>query len=243
MMKKSIRYALSSAGILAFALTASGPASASLTAYICADASCALAGDIAVVDNSALDTNPQTGVVQFSTTSSINGYTVISNFSQSKPIIGSASAPQLDLNFGVTSGASPTGSIWIYAADTDFTSGGPFLMSIGGTNSGGSGTVTSAAYGGNINLPSISNLLGTIGPLTGNPYSGTGSFTLTPTVNPFALTIGVEVTRTTAGTTTGDFNVSAVPEPSTWAMMILGFIGVGFMAYRRKDKPTGFRFA
>ena len=26
-----------------------------------------------------------------------------------------------------------------------------------------------------------------------------------------------------------------VPEPSTWAMMILGFAGVGFMAYRRKN--------
>jgi hypothetical protein len=28
--------------------------------------------------------------------------------------------------------------------------------------------------------------------------------------------------------------VGAVPEPSTWAMMILGFGGVGFMAYRRR---------
>ncbi len=37
-----------------------------------------------------------------------------------------------------------------------------------------------------------------------------------------------------AGSVTG---VSAVPEPSTWAMMILGFAGVGFMAYRRKSKP------
>jgi hypothetical protein len=36
--------------------------------------------------------------------------------------------------------------------------------------------------------------------------------------------------------------IGAVPEPSTWAMMILGFAGVGFMAYRRKNKPT-FRFA
>jgi hypothetical protein len=34
---------------------------------------------------------------------------------------------------------------------------------------------------------------------------------------------------------------AAVPEPSTWAMMILGFAGVGFMAYRRKSKPS-FRF-
>src|SRR3954452_10619301 len=31
--------------------------------------------------------------------------------------------------------------------------------------------------------------------------------------------------------------VSDVPEPPTWAMMILGFAGVGFMAYRRKAKP------
>ena len=31
---------------------------------------------------------------------------------------------------------------------------------------------------------------------------------------------------------------SAVPEPSTWAMMILGFAGIGFMAYRRKSKPA-----
>lgn len=31
---------------------------------------------------------------------------------------------------------------------------------------------------------------------------------------------------------------SAVPEPSTWAMMILGFAGIGFMAYWRKSKPA-----
>jgi hypothetical protein len=29
--------------------------------------------------------------------------------------------------------------------------------------------------------------------------------------------------------------VSAVPEPSTWAMMIVGFLGIGFMANRRKS--------
>ncbi len=28
---------------------------------------------------------------------------------------------------------------------------------------------------------------------------------------------------------------AAVPEPGTWAMMILGFAGVGFMAYRRRN--------
>jgi hypothetical protein len=31
--------------------------------------------------------------------------------------------------------------------------------------------------------------------------------------------------------------LSAVPEPSTWAMMILGFCGIGAMAYRRRKSP------
>jgi hypothetical protein len=35
-----------------------------------------------------------------------------------------------------------------------------------------------------------------------------------------------------------NLSVSAVPEPSTWAMMLLGFVGLGFMTYRRKAKPA-----
>jgi hypothetical protein len=37
--------------------------------------------------------------------------------------------------------------------------------------------------------------------------------------------------------------VSGVPEPSTWAMMILGFAGVGFMAYRRNNHGAALRVA
>jgi hypothetical protein len=33
-------------------------------------------------------------------------------------------------------------------------------------------------------------------------------------------------------------SVTAVPEPSTWAMMILGFLGLGFLGYR-KSKGSG----
>jgi PEP-CTERM motif len=36
-------------------------------------------------------------------------------------------------------------------------------------------------------------------------------------------------------TLSGPF-IASVPEPSTWAMMILGFAGVGFMAYRPSRK-------
>lgn len=39
-------------------------------------------------------------------------------------------------------------------------------------------------------------------------------------------------------------SVGGVPEPSTWAMMVLGFAGIGFMAYRRKSHSgTALRLA
>ena len=32
-----------------------------------------------------------------------------------------------------------------------------------------------------------------------------------------------------------DDNVTAVPEPTTWAMMIVGFCGLGRLAYHRRN--------
>jgi hypothetical protein len=41
----------------------------------------------------------------------------------------------------------------------------------------------------------------------------------------------------------GTLAIATVPEPGTWAMMILGFMGVGFMAYRRKQTGSALRLA
>lgn len=35
--------------------------------------------------------------------------------------------------------------------------------------------------------------------------------------------------------------IPSVPEPSTWAMLILGFAGVGFMAYRRRNQGAALK--
>jgi hypothetical protein len=72
--------------------------------------------------------------------------------------------------------------------------------------------------------------------------------------DPFAATSGVSITQitgvndsdeitgfyvdATTGSQLGFVATPAVPEPSTWAMMILGFAGIGFMGYRRKSKPS-----
>ncbi len=214
-------------------MTASAPANALLVGAICDNATCTGPNTVIVADGSAKDLSATTGAVAFG--SSFDGYVFSFNISQSKPLIGSAGAPQLDLNYSATSSSTPTGSIFLYASDTGFTSGGNFLMSIGGTTSAG-GSVTGRAFGGTSNTAlDFSNLFDTLGPLSGVTYMASNFATLV-TVNPFSLTIGAQITNRTAGTTTGDLNIAAVPEPSTWAMMILGFAGVGFMAYRRKNK-------
>ena len=38
-------------------------------------------------------------------------------------------------------------------------------------------------------------------------------------------------------------NTPGVPESSTWAMMILGFLGLGFISYRRRSQSITLRFA
>jgi PEP-CTERM motif len=43
-----------------------------------------------------------------------------------------------------------------------------------------------------------------------------------------------------AGVNSGDGSISimAVPEPSTWAMMLAGFAGLGFLGWRESRKTT-----
>lgn len=79
----------------------------------------------------------------------------------------------------------------------------------------------------------------------GNPYElqiQGGSLDIVPIVNGFP-TFQHLVNGFVSGPLTNEQSytlppptVSGVPEPSTWAMMILGFAGVGFMAYRRRSQ-------
>jgi hypothetical protein len=69
-----------------------------------------------------------------------------------------------------------------------------------------------------------------------------GSAAITP-AGVYSLTQEYTITAPGAGSANSTQILTAVPEPSTWAMMILGFFGVGFLAYGRKDKSGGLRFA
>jgi hypothetical protein len=74
----------------------------------------------------------------------------------------------------------------------------------------------------------------------GNPGSNLGTienyvFTATGTSETLKLSQG---SATEASPIVDNISIAAIPEPSTWAMLLLGFAGVGFMAYRRKSKPA-----
>ncbi|KRR20131.1 hypothetical protein CQ14_23025 [Bradyrhizobium lablabi] len=98
----------------------------------------------------------------------------------------------------------------------------------------------------------VNNFL-SINSLTYAPGANGGTFTISGftnqqlTLDVFLLeeyagssfnTITFKDLRLNADSFSSNFVTGAVPEPSTWAMMILGFAGVGFIAYRRKPKAT-----
>jgi hypothetical protein len=87
-----------------------------------------------------------------------------------------------------------------------------------------SGTFTSANPGNSTNFWDSSETLDFVasGPTTLITLAGSSGFS-------YIGVDSVSVVQTSPG---------GVPEPSTWAMILLGFAGVGYMGYRRAREPT-----
>jgi PEP-CTERM motif len=103
-----------------------------------------------------------------------------------------------------------------------------FTVPTSGSNTD-SATITGSVQGGTITSPSF------VFDFNNAPINFNG-FTLT--VNDLTMPSAGGTTEEITGTIT-----AAVPEPTTWAMMILGFAGIGFMAYRRRSGGPAFRVA
>jgi hypothetical protein len=163
--------------------------------------------------------------------------------------LSSEAITSLNYYFAISGPASldPTASVNVFASGSLFSDSGTmtstdFLRvagativnatSVGGNNNGAfttSATVSSLFY--NVDYLVEMNVFALAHP------SGTATAFLDPYLflDPSLVALGYSII-TSPGI--GNSLASAVPEPSTWAMMILGFAGIGFMTYRRKSKPA-----
>lgn len=60
---------------------------------------------------------------------------------------------------------------------------------------------------------------------------------------PYSIVTEYLLTATGAASANASVVVQSVPEASTWAMMVLGFLGIGFLAYRKKPGVSNLRIA
>jgi hypothetical protein len=152
-------------------------------------------------------------------------------------------ATSADLHTGTTAGefAAPAGDTTQYiSVGTDPSPGSATLTSVipgnthylglywGSIDTYNSITLTDAAGTTTIDAAHFAALL----PATGDQGPGGSQY-----VNIFDTNVitGITFSSTQKAFEFDNLTLSAVPEPSTWAMMLLGFAGLGFMAYRRKE--------
>lgn len=144
----------------------------------------------------------------------------------SAPISGTARGGQYDIQYNFTLTGPRIINLGYNLTDPNFVGMGPVTASV----TGGLGAFTTALS--HNSSGSLSSLLGS-GTYTLRVLSGYSS-----EINRAGLGIG-----TTTGSSTDhfDFSLGAVPEPSTWAMMIVGFCVAGSGMRRRNATRVAMR--
>jgi PEP-CTERM motif-containing protein len=239
------RVALSSLAAAGLMATVSAPAHATL--QVAADVSGAT---LFCADNQACDLNPAVGVIELGDTTlngvAVNGSIQVSTGTPANP--GQDLIDTSSLSVVNTSGAARVATVAV--GDTDFSAPvGNFHLTASGSwvNAAGSSILLewfddpANTQGANNAFDAPGTMLGAFTSLGTNPLLSF-STDQTGAVSdraPFSMTIWAQASLSPGAVllNRGQGEVKlAIPEPSTWAMMLLGFAGLGYAGYRSKSR-------
>ena len=189
---------------------------------------------VTVSDQGAGDLDANTGAIVYS--GSIGTFTINVTTGITKPVLGSASQPMLDLNSIVVTGAA-AGSLTIKFSDTDFITGGPsvdFGTAVGGVTAGSVAfdyfaSTTNTNFAADVSIASSGSLSGPFVFSDMNTAALAGLYSLTT----------VATIVHTAGGQASSFNMTfeQVPEAPFAPSLLLGALLVaGRAAYRRRAR-------
>ena len=192
-------------------------ATASVSVYEAAGFSCNV-GPVTFSDISVLSTTNGSGVV------------VLTDFSPFTAVVDGVTEFGLDLSFASDTGTTP-GSLADVALTFDV-SGTPsltdaFAVFAGTTTGTGTDDLSEVLSNGvslTLNAPGATSAV----------FSAIGSLSVVKDQSDFAGSSGSADSSILGNA----FSVTAAPEPSTWAMMLAGFVGLGFLGYRKACKGS-----
>lgn len=194
---------------------------------------------VVITDNGAGDTSALVGHVNYGN-GSFFGWNILVSSGVTKPIVGSATSPMLDLNWQATRGAGASATLSISFSDNDFNLVSPrnFEVSTGGTlgNVNPRSVNVRAWYDlGNATLAETtlltSHLFSNQNGYSANDFGGP-----VPADPSVAFTVRIDVSLGVGGIASGDVDLHSVPETgSTFALFATALFGLGILAVRCRN--------